>query len=137
MRFAFFSKTPANASACRTPKFARPPLHAKHSCLRPFKISSLLPEARDLASSALQQSSLQSLYGTKNAQTTVESYLCPDVGDGTLVSPEVFGHELEALLEKLRGSDNPKVRAMLEDVIVPLLENGQLLSAYRGLMIGG
>ncbi len=96
-----------------------------------------LPEARDLASSALQQSSLQSLYGTKNAQTTVESYLCPDVGDGTLVSPEVFGHELEALLEKLRGSDNPKVRAMLEDVIVPLLENGQLLSAYRGLMIGG
>lgn len=96
-----------------------------------------LPEARDLASSALQQSSLQSLYGTKNAQTTVESYLCPDVGDGTLVSPEVFGHELEALLEKLRGSDNPKVRAMLEDVIVPLLENGQLFSAYRGLMIGG
>lgn len=96
-----------------------------------------LPEARDLASSALQQSTLQSLYGTKNAQTTVESYLCPDVGDGTLVSPEVFGHELEALLEKLRGSDNPKVRAMLEDVIVPLLENGQLLSAYRGLMIGG
>lgn len=96
-----------------------------------------LPEARDLASSALQQSTLQSLYGTKNAQTTVESYLCPDVGDGTLVSPEVFGHELETLLEKLRGSDNPKVRAMLEDVIVPLLENGQLLSAYRGLMIGG
>ena len=96
-----------------------------------------LPEARDLASSALQQSSLQSLYGTKNAQTTVESYLRPDVGDGTLVSPEVFGHDLEALLEKLRGSDNPKVRAMLEDVIVPLLENGQLLSAYRGLMIGG
>ena len=96
-----------------------------------------LPEARDLASSALQQSSLQSLYGTKHAQTTVESYLCPDVGDGTLVSPEVFGHELEALLEKLRGSDNPKVRAMLEDVIVPLLENGQLLSAYRGLMLGG
>lgn len=96
-----------------------------------------LPEARDLASSALQQSSLQSLYGTKNAQTTVEAYLCPDVGDGTLVSPEVFGHELETLLEKLRGSDNPKVRAMLEDVIVPLLENGQLLSAYRGLMISG
>ena len=96
-----------------------------------------LPEARDLASGALQQSTLQSLYGTKNAQTTVEAYLCPDVGDGTLVSPEVFGHELETLLEKLRGSDNPKVRAMLEDVIVPLLENGQLLSAYRGLMIGG
>lgn len=96
-----------------------------------------LPEARDLASSALQQSTLQSLYGIKNAQTTVEAYLCPDVGDGTLVSPEVFGHELETLLEKLRGSDNPKVRAMLEDVIVPLLENGQLLSAYRGLMIGG
>ena len=63
--------------------------------------------------------------------------MCPNVGDGTLVNPAVFQSQLEAILEKLRKSDNPKIRALLEKEIVPLLQNGMLLSAYRGLMLGG
>ena len=96
-----------------------------------------LPQARELASSTLQASSLEELYGPLNARTAVEDLLCPNVGDGTLVSPEVFSSELENIVRKLEKSGNPKIRAMLEQEIVPLLENGMLLSAYQGLMIGG
>ena len=59
------------------------------------------------------------------------------MGDGTLVSPEVFSSELEEIVRKLEKSENPKIRAMLEEEIIPLMQNGMLLSAYRGLMIGG
>jgi len=96
-----------------------------------------LPKARELASSALYQTGLEGLYGAVNTRTVIESMLCPDVGDGTLVSPEVFNAELEAIVKKLAQSENPKIRTMLSEEIMPLLENGELLSAYRGLMIGG
>ncbi|MDY6009936.1 MAG: hypothetical protein SPJ12_02150 [Duodenibacillus sp.] len=96
-----------------------------------------LPQARELASSMLQHTGLEALYGAVNSRTAAESLLCPNVGDGTLVNPAVFQSQLEAILEKLRKSDNPKIRALLEKEIVPLLQNGMLLSAYRGLMLGG
>jgi hypothetical protein len=63
--------------------------------------------------------------------------LCPSVGDGTLVSPEVFHSQLKALVDKLQHSENPKVQELLKQEIYPLLQNGLLLSAYRGLMLGG
>ena len=53
------------------------------------------------------------------------------------MSPEVFNSQLESLLKKLSESRNPKIRAMLEHEIIPLMQNGMLLSAYRGLMLGG
>lgn len=98
---------------------------------------SRLPQAKDLPSSVLQQSGLEQLYGTNNARTGAEAFLCPDVGDGRVVSPEVFQSQLNALVAKLQKSDNPKIKALLENEILPLLQNGMLLSAYRGLMLGG
>ena len=59
------------------------------------------------------------------------------MGDGRIVSPEVFQAQLTAILAKLEKSDNPKIKALLENEILPLLQNGMLLSAYRGLMLGG
>lgn len=96
-----------------------------------------LPQLRELATTSLQATGLEELYGPVNARTAVESLLCPNVGDGTLVSPEVFSSELEEIVRKLEKSENPKIRAMLEEEIIPLIQNGMLLSAYRGLMIGG
>ena len=96
-----------------------------------------LPQARELGSSMLQETGLEGLYGAVNSHTACEALLCPNVGDGTLVSPEVFNSQLESLLKKLSESRNPKIRAMLEHEIIPLMQNGMLLSAYRGLMLGG
>ena len=96
-----------------------------------------LPQAKDLASSLLQASSLESLYAPVNSRTAFESFLCPDVGDGRVVSPEVFSQDLEALVAKLQKSSNPKVKALLNEEILPLMQNGMLLSAYQGLMLGG
>ncbi len=105
--------------------------------LLPMPEASKLPQAKELASSVLQESSLESLYGAVNTRSNAEAFLCPDVGDGRVVSPEVFQSELTALVAKLQKSDNPKVKALLESEILPLLQNGMLLSAYRGLMLGG
>ena len=96
-----------------------------------------LPPARELGASLLQETGLEGLYGAVNSHTAFEALLCPNVGDGTLVSPEVFSSQLESLVKKLSESRNPKIRAMLEHEIIPLMQNGMLLSAYRGLMIGG
>lgn len=61
----------------------------------------------------------------------------PDIGDGRVVSPEVFESHLTAIVAKLQASDNPKIKALLENEILPIMQNGMLLSAYRGLMLGG
>ena len=53
------------------------------------------------------------------------------------MSPEVFSEDLQALVAKLQKSTNPKVQALVNEEILPLLQNGMLLSAYRGLMLGG
>ena len=96
-----------------------------------------LPEIRDLANSVLNETSLEGLYGAGNSRSAAEALLCPSVGDGTLVSPEVFHSQLKALVDKLQHSENPKVQELLKQEIYPLLQNGLLLSAYRGLMLGG
>ena len=96
-----------------------------------------LPEIRDLANSVLNETSLEGLYGAVNSRSAAEALLCPSVGDGTLVSPEVFHSQLKALVDKLQHSENPKVQELLKQEIYPVLQNGLLLSAYRGLMLGG
>lgn len=96
-----------------------------------------LPPAKELASSLLQESSLESLYGPVNSRTAFEAFLCPNVSDGRVVSPEVFSEDLQALVAILQKSTNPKVQALVNEEILPLLQNGMLLSAYRGLMLGG
>lgn len=96
-----------------------------------------LPRAKEIASSVLQQTGLENLYNTGNARTAAEALLCPDIGDGRVVTPEIFNAQLVRLYEKLKQSKNPKMQALLDNEIRPLIENGMLLSAYRGLMLGG
>ena len=96
-----------------------------------------LPRARELASNALSEPGLEELYAPNNAWQLVERALCPDVGDGSMLSPEVFSETLESCVTDLEGCDDPAVQDMLTRELKPLLQNGQLLQAYLGLMIGG
>ena len=68
---------------------------------------------------------------------TIEEALCPPVGDGSILQPELFHTELQGVLTALRDSDKPAVRAFVRDELTPLLENTELLRAYTGLMVGG
>lgn len=105
--------------------------------LLPMPDAAALPEARDLGTNLLQESGLENLFRTANSRSALEALLCPDIGDGSLVSPEIFEADLHALLEKLRKSANPKIQALVREEIEPLLQNGLLLTAYRNLMLGG
>lgn len=96
-----------------------------------------LPNPVDTPASVLSQSGLEKLFGRRNARSSAEELLCPDIGDGRVVSPEVFESHLTAIVAKLQASDNPKIKALLENEILPIMQNGMLLSAYRGLMLGG
>ncbi len=96
-----------------------------------------LPRARELASNALNEPGLEELYAPGNAWQLVEQSLCPDVGDGSMLNPEVFSGTLETCVHDLEGRPEPAVQEMLSQELKPLLQNGQLLQAYLGLMIGG
>ena len=96
-----------------------------------------LPRARPLAASVLREAGLEELYSPQNAAKLVEQALCPDVGDGELLRPEVFAANLRESFEALKDSQNPEVRDFLNTDLRLLLENRDLLQAYTGLMIGG
>lgn len=96
-----------------------------------------LPTARPLASSVLREAGLEELYAPSNARHLVEQALCPDVGDGEMLRPEVFSAQITSCIEALQQSDDPAVRELIEQDLAPLLENKELLNAYTGLMIGG
>ena len=96
-----------------------------------------LSRARELASNALNEPGLEELYAPGNAWQLVEHALCPDVGDGSMLNPETFSRTLEECLHELKDSSDPAVQDMLSQELVPLMQNGQLLQAYLGLMIGG
>lgn len=96
-----------------------------------------LPDARPLASSAMREAGLDELYNSCKAAQQLEVALCPAVGDGSILQPELFHMELQGALEALRDSDKPAVRAFVRDELAPLLENTELLRAYTGLMVGG
>ena len=96
-----------------------------------------LPQAREMASTALSEAGLSELYAPSNARQLIEDALCPEVGDGSLLSPEAFAGNLRGCLASLKDSDDPAVLALIRDELKPLLQNGELLQAYLGLMIGG
>ncbi|GAB1409652.1 hypothetical protein MASR1M90_08060 [Desulfovibrionales bacterium] len=96
-----------------------------------------LPEARPLAVSVLREAGLEEVYSALNASRLVEQALCPDVGDGELLRPEVFAANLRHCFMALRETDDPDILEFLRQDLQLLLENRDLLQAYTGLMIGG
>lgn len=96
-----------------------------------------LPAARPLASSAMREAGLDELYNSRRASQQLDAALCPALGDGSILQPEIFHMELQGSLATLRDSDKPAVRAFVRDELAPLLENTELLRAYTGLMVGG
>lgn len=112
--------------------------------LMPMPAGERLPQARELSASVLQETGLEALYGAVNARTVVQGLICPSIGDGTLVNPEMFTSRLKSLQKKLRSGEtaagaasDPRVREMLEKELEPLLQNESLFVAYSNLMVGG
>ena len=74
-----------------------------------------IPEARPLASNVLREAGLEELYSPSNAHRLVEQALCPDAGDGDILRPEVFSGNLAGCLEALKDSEDPAVRALVDN----------------------
>jgi type III secretion protein X len=96
-----------------------------------------LPQPRPLAAGVLRETGLEELYAPLTTSRLVEQALCPDVGDGDLLRPEVFGMHLRECFTILQEHPAPEVRAFVEQDLRLLLENKELLQAYMGLMIAG
>ena len=96
-----------------------------------------MPQARPLASNMLFQAGLEELYRPSNARSLVETALCPEVGDGELLRPDIFSANLGECLEKCEVSGNPALAELAKKELRPLLENKMLLRAYVNLMMGG
>lgn len=96
-----------------------------------------MPKAKQLAANVLSEAGLEELYMPRNAARIIESALCPEVGDGKILRPDVFSALLREGFESLRDSKNPDVRAFLRKDLAPMLEDSTLLQAYTGLMVGG
>ena len=71
-----------------------------------------LPDARPLASSAMREAGLDELYNSRKAAQQLEAALCPPVGDGSLLQPELFHMELQGALTgyatELMEKDDPQ-----------------------------
>ncbi len=99
--------------------------------------SEQLPRARELAFTALNEAGLDELFAPGNTRQMVELALCPDVGDGEMLSPQRFRDTIDSVVSCASGSKDAAVRAMVDGELVPLQQNRALLDAYLGLMIGG
>ena len=96
-----------------------------------------MPLARPLASTVMAEAGLEELFLPNNAGRMMEASLCPEVGDGKVLRPDVFSANLQSCLESLKDSRNPDVRAFVRRDLAPMMEDNSLLQAYVGLMIGG
>lgn len=105
--------------------------------MEPGQSAAGLPQARPLAANVLREAGLEELYAPQSAARLIEQALCPDVGDGELLRPEVFATHLKECFVALQSSDDPVVQNFLNADLRLLLENRELLQAYTGLMIGG
>ena len=99
--------------------------------------SMTMPRARPIAANVLSEAGLEELYMPRNAARLIETALCPEVGDGKILRPDVFSTLLRESFESLRESKNPDVRAFVRKDLTPMLEDANLLQAYTGLMVGG
>ena len=96
-----------------------------------------IPSARPLAATIMAEAGLEELYLPNNAGRMVEAALCPEVGDGRILRPDVFTANLQSSLLALQDSRNADVRAFVRKDLAPMLEDNALLQAYVGLMVGG
>ncbi len=100
-------------------------------------LSQGMMQARPLATTVIHEAGLDEVYSPATAESLLQKALCPDVGDGEMLQPEVFRANLKASMEDLSMSRDPAVREFLKQDLNPLLENNELLQAYTGLMVGG
>lgn len=96
-----------------------------------------MPSARPLAATVMAEAGLEELYMPNNAGRMIEAALCPEVGDGKVLQPDVFTAALQESLTSLENSRDADVRAFVRKDLAPMLEDNALLQAYVGLMVGG
>ena len=96
-----------------------------------------MPTAKQLAANVMADVGLEELYLPNNAARMIEAALCPEVGDGRILRPDVFTANLQSSLTTLQESRNAEVRAFVRNDLMPMLDDNVLLQAYAGLMVGG
>ena len=96
-----------------------------------------MPEARPLASTVLREAGLDELYTRSGAQKQIEAALCPPVGDGSILQPEIFHAHLQGALDALKESRNPAVRTPVRDRQGALHGKTVILRGETGRMLGG
>ena len=101
------------------------------------QVHEALPEAQQLASAILREASITDVYTATNMKAFVEALICPPAGDGEILQADNFSRALENCANELKDSSHPHVQTFLKEVLLPLLENEELLKAYCGLMIEG
>ena len=107
------------------------------SVLQDDPANATMPSARPLAANVMVEAGLEELFLPNNADRMVEAALCPDVGDGKILRPDVFTANLQSSFSALQDSRNADVRAFVRKDLSPMLEDHALLQAYVGLMVGG
>ncbi|MDD2966850.1 MAG: type III secretion protein [Desulfovibrionaceae bacterium] len=100
-------------------------------------VATPLPNAQPLAATVVNTGGLEQLYQGGNIADITMNFLCPQVGDGHMVQPEVFFGTMQECAQQLAHSTEPALQALVEQELQPLLENKALLQAYVGLMIQG
>lgn len=96
-----------------------------------------IPQAKQLPSTTITERGLDELYNFSTTEKFLEQTLCPKVGDGTILQPNVFSDCLKNALKSLQNNPQSQVQTFVREELTPLLENEMLLQAYSGLLIGG
>ena len=97
---------------------------------------SLLPEAKQIASSIVQDAGLEDVYSATNLQNMINVCISPDVGDGVLLQADKFSQILDSVAHTLSNSNDPLVQDFVQNDLIPQLNNEDLLKTYVGLMVG-
>ncbi len=96
-----------------------------------------LPSTKQLTTSTLYDTHLDTLYSPTNMRDRLEHAVCPDIGDGEVARVDVFSESLKACALLLKDSREPEIHDFLRRDLFPLLENEELLRTYYNLMLGG
>ncbi len=99
--------------------------------------NSNIPTAKPLASTGSNEIATVEHFNNLDLKTISEKFLSPEIGDGECLRPDVFNKTLLNFANKFENSQDAEVKAFVDEIVKPVLENKELLQAYRNLMIGG
>jgi hypothetical protein len=105
--------------------------------LDPLFGASHLPDARPLAANAAFETGLAQHFNFDGSERILEAALAPKLRDDELLRPDVFRRNLRRAFAKLKNSRDPNARGFLREDFTAMMEDGELLDVYAGLLLDG